>query len=115
MNLYRNKMKFEDYFKEAIKYGESLGLRKGTEGIYADICVELDEPKLLKRKGNEPFYPSVLIMWDESGLDVKNFDMIHGLNITIEQQLKLVKMFISAYEQYLADKKEPVQPTQQNK
>ena len=100
--------KFSDYFEEAIEYGKSLGLRNGTEEIYADICVELDEPKLLKRKGNEPFYPSVLIMWDGSGLDVKNLDMISGLNITIKQQFKLIKMFISSYEQYLSDKKEPV-------
>lgn len=99
--------KFADYFKEAIKYGESLGFRNGTEERFIDYCVELDEPKLLKVKGKEPFYPSVLTMWEDTGIRVDSLDPFKP-EMSVEQQIKLVKMFVSAYEQYLADKKEPV-------
>lgn len=99
--------KFADYFEDAIAYGESLGLRNGTEERYSEFYVELDEPKPLKVKGKEPFYPSVLTVWEAIGIRVDSLDPFNpGFNVS--QQIKLIKMFISGYEQYLADKKEPV-------
>lgn len=100
-------MKFADYFKEAIAYGESLGLRNGIEQNMADIYVELDEPEPLKRSDGSTFYPSFLTVWESSGIDVDSLNPVYPL-ITVEQQLKLVSMFVSAYSKYLADKKEPV-------
>ena len=99
--------KFADYFKDAIKYGESLGLRNGTEEKYADFCVELLEPKLLKSKNEEPFYPSFLTAWGGGGIDVKALSIVKP-EFTLEQQIKLIKLFIAGYEQYLSGKKEPV-------
>ncbi|MFT8608030.1 MAG: hypothetical protein ABF690_00485 [Liquorilactobacillus nagelii] len=101
-------MKFADYFKEAIAYGESLGLRNGTIEAYADFYVELDDPKPMKLKGEVPFYPMFMTMQEDSGFSIPNLKLRSGISITVEQQLKLVKMFVSAYEKYLADKKEPV-------
>lgn len=99
-------MKFADYFKEAIAYGESLGLRNGTEETYADFWVELDEPKLLKIKDEDPFFPTFMTAREDSGISISDLKL--GADITVEQQLKLIKIFMSAFEQYLADKKEPV-------
>ena len=106
-------MKFADYFKNAIEYGKSLGLRNGTKEEYADFCVELDEPKLLKLKGKEPFYPSLLVACKGSGIRVDSLDPFKP-EMSVEQQIKLVKMFVAGYEQYLADKKEPVAADSKN-
>lgn len=100
-------MRFADYFGEAIKYGESLGLRNGTEQNMADIRVELDEPKQLKHDDGRTFYPSVLVVWESLGIDANPVDSFYPL-MTVEQQLKLISLFMAAYERYLADKKEPV-------
>lgn len=83
-------MKFADYFKEALAYGESLGLKQKTR--LSGSWIELNDPK---------GYPVIYTAGD-SGLCVNSDYM------PIEQQLKLIKMFVSAYEKYLADKKEPV-------
>ncbi|MCI1921943.1 MAG: hypothetical protein LKJ22_08485 [Liquorilactobacillus nagelii] len=99
--------KFSDYFKDAIAYGESLGLRNGTEERHAGFVVELDEPRTLERDGGSNFYPSFLMAWARTGICVDSLDPFKP-EMSVEQQIQLVKMFISAYENYLADKKEPV-------
>jgi hypothetical protein len=102
-------MKFADYFEKAIKYGESLGLRNGTEERYADLRVELDDPKLLKLEGKEPFYPIFAGVWRNGDFIIDGPYMLHDVHDVHDvEHLKLIKMLISAYEQYLADKKEPV-------
>jgi hypothetical protein len=96
--------KFADYFEEAIKYGESLGLRNDTN---KDFVVELDSPNPIKRDNGAYFYPGFLAAWEGAGIDVNALSIVKP-EFTLEQQLKLIKLFTSAYEQYLADKKEPV-------
>ncbi|MFT8392783.1 MAG: hypothetical protein ABF624_02075 [Liquorilactobacillus ghanensis] len=100
-------MKFADYFEDAIAYGESLGLRNDTHQDSADILVKLSEPRQAKYDDGTTFHPRFLIAWERLGIEVDTVNTIHPL-MTVEQQLKLVSMFVSAYEQYLADKKEPV-------
>lgn len=97
-------MKFADYFKEAITYGESLGFRNDTD---RDFVVELDEPKPIERDDGTHFYPGFLTVWEDQGIDVNSLDLFNP-EATVEQQLKLIKLFVAGYEQYLADKKEPV-------
>ncbi|MCI1632975.1 MAG: hypothetical protein LKI22_03355 [Liquorilactobacillus nagelii] len=97
-------MKFADYFKEAIAYGKSLGFRNGKD---RDFAVELDESRTVEHVDGTHFYPSFLIVWKDSGINVCTPICIEP-EITVEQQLKLIKLFIAGYEQYLADKKEPV-------
>ena len=96
--------KFADYFQDAIKYGESLGFRNDT---VRDFVVELDEPRAAKRDDGTCFYPPSLTAWEDQGIDVNSLDPFSP-EVTIEQQLKLIKLFIAGYEKYLADKKEPV-------
>ncbi len=83
-------MKFADYFQDAIKYGESLELKQTTR--LSRNWIELND-----LEGNPVIYAA-----GDLGL------CVNGYYILPEQQLKLVKLFVSAYEQYLADKKEPV-------
>lgn len=97
-------MKFADYFKEAITYGESLGFRNDTD---RDFVVELDDLKPIERDDGTRFYPPFLTAWEDQGIDVNSLDPFSP-EVTIEQQLKLIKLFIAGYEKYLADKKEPV-------
>ncbi|WP_281828859.1 hypothetical protein [Lactobacillus amylolyticus] len=99
--------KFADYFEEAIEYGESLGLRNGTEASTSSFIVELQQPNRLESNGGVRFYPSFLVAWKDTGIRVDSLDPFKQ-EMNVEQQLKLVKMFVSGYEQYLADKKEPV-------
>lgn len=82
--------KFADYFEEAIKYGESLGLKQKTR--FSGDWIEINDSK----------DRSVIYATDALGL------CVNGYYILPEQQLKLIKLFISSYENYLADKKELV-------
>jgi hypothetical protein len=84
-------MKFADYFQDAVKYGESLGLKQKTRSS-RKWWIEL-----VDQEG----YP-VIYATNDLGL------CVNSGYIPVEQQLKLVKLFTSAYEQYLADKKESV-------
>lgn len=97
-------MKFADYFKEALAYGESLGFINGTD---TDFLVELDESRTIERDDGTHFHPSFLKAWENAGIRVDSLFCLEP-EITSEQQLKLIKLFIAGYEQYLADKKEPV-------
>lgn len=99
--------KFADYFEGAIKYGESLGLRNGTEPSTSNFIVELQQPNRLESNDGARFYPSFLVAWKDTGIRVDSLDPFKP-EFDVSQQIKLIKMFISAYEQYLADKKEPV-------
>ena len=81
-------MKFADYFKDALAYGESLGLKQTKcEGAWVELD-SLDRP--------------VIYAMMPGGICVNVFV------VEPEQQLKLIKMFTLAYENYLADKKEPI-------
>ncbi|WP_034991636.1 hypothetical protein [Liquorilactobacillus vini] len=97
---------FADYFEGAIKYGESLGLRNGTEPSTSTFVVELDHHRK-PESDNGSFYPSFLVAWKDEGIRVDSLNSFKK-EMDVEQQIKLVKMFISGYEQYLSDKKEPV-------
>lgn len=96
--------KFTEYFTDAIAYGESLGLRNDTN---KDFVVELDSPNPIKRDNGTYFYPGFLAAWKGAGIDVNALSIIKP-EFTLEQQIKLIKLFAAGYEQYLADKKEPV-------
>ncbi|WP_281829516.1 hypothetical protein [Lactobacillus amylolyticus] len=85
--------KFEDYFKDALAYGESLGLKQTKR---AGAWVELDSVEL------DSLDRPVIYAMMPGGICVNVFV------VEPEQQLKLIKMFTLAYENYLADKKEPV-------
>jgi hypothetical protein len=84
-------MKFADYFKEAIAYGKSLGLKQKTRAS-RKWWIEL---------GSQKGYP-VIYATNDLGICVNSGYIPAG------QQVKLIKLFTSAYERYLADKKEPV-------
>lgn len=98
--------KFADYFEKAIEYGESLGLRNDSE--FSENCVKLDSPVLQTINVNHPFYPNFVIIWKNGSFDIESSCGLDNLNVTDIQNLKLIKLFASAYEKYLADKKEPV-------
>ena len=83
-------MEFTDYFQDAIKYGKSLGLKQKIR--LSGNWIELDV---------QEGYP-VIYATNDLGL------CVNSGYIPVGQQLKLVKLFVSAYEQYLSDKKEPV-------
>lgn len=100
-------MKFADYFKDAIEYGESLGLRNGTDTSTSSFIVELQSPYRLETNDGARFYPSFLVAWEDSGIKVDSLNPFKP-EMNVSQQIKLVKMFVSGYEQYLADKKESV-------
>lgn len=101
--------KFADYFKDAIEYGKSLGLRNGTEPSTSSFIVELQQPNRLESNDGVRFYPSFLVAWKDSGIRVDSLDPFKP-EMGVEQQIKLIKMFVSSYEQYFTDKnkKEPV-------
>ena len=100
-------MKFADYFKDAIAYGESLGLRNGTEPSTSSFVVELQQPNRLESNDGARFYPSFLVAWKDSGIRVDSLNPFKK-EMDVEQQIKLIKLFIAGYEQYLSGKKEPV-------
>lgn len=88
-------MKFADYFQDAIKYGESLGLQLGR---FTDDWVEIDEWIGIDDLEVTPIVYAVC----NEGISANAF------SLQTEQQVKLLKLFVTAYEKYLTDKKEPV-------
>lgn len=88
--------KFADYFEDAIAYGESLGLVKEPLKRYDWFSLSVKDDDCVG--GNTP------VIYTSSNEGITTF---YGF-LPERQQIKLIKMFISSYEQYLSDKKEPV-------
>lgn len=95
-------MKFADYFKDAIEYGKSLGLRHEIKEGDDDWRVALTVPDETTYKG-KTFYPIFLTVWGDSGLYVDCLSPIDKPIIKPTQQVKLIKLFTDSYEHYLQD------------
>ena len=96
-------MKFADYFKDAIEYGESLGLRREIEEGCDDWLITLTIQDKMTYK-DETFYPNFLNVWADSGLYVDCLNPVSKQIIKPAQQIKLIKMFVDGYERYLQER-----------
>lgn len=95
-------MKFADYFKDAIAYGESLGLRKDVPD--RGILVSLESSRKVYRDDGTYFYPAFLNAWEGQGIFNDGLDPFHP-EFSVKQQIKLINLFTVAYEKYLAEEK----------
>lgn len=84
-------MEFRDYFKEAIKFGESLELVENSPNP--------DFPELDFKKGGE-LYPFIYAVKDR-GLTVNSSEN-YANYLTALNYLKLNSLFVTAYEKFLA-------------
>ena len=87
-------MEFNDYFKEALDYGKSLGLIESKEN--SPSWVGLDYPSQFDND-------SVPLIYAINTMGVITYA---GGNITLEEQIKITELFTESFKKYLLDRKE---------